>query len=133
MTADEIRATCASDEDFAWWLKEIALQLALLNEKAERIDALLEVAQARPCPKCCGGRIKMGEEEGENRVCDLCGGEGHLRGFEENALAELNAKAERIATALEAGRTCPDCQGCGRLVGEPEWHDCERCQGRGTL
>ena len=35
MTAKEIRATCANDDDWTSWLKEIALQLALLNERVE--------------------------------------------------------------------------------------------------
>ena len=81
------------------------------EEGAFGTETTLRIPRLEGCPKCSGSGSANGSPPA---VCSACGGRGQVRftqGF------------------FTVARTCPQCQGEGRVIGDP----CPECRGEGRV
>jgi molecular chaperone DnaJ len=81
------------------------------EEAAFGTETTLRIPRLESCPQCSGSGSANGAPPA---VCSACGGRGQVRftqGF------------------FTVARTCPQCQGEGRVIGDP----CKECRGEGRV
>lgn len=85
------------------------------NEAAFGTEKVVDITRPAICDKCQGQGAAPGTEP---ITCSTCGGSGVVRTSQRTILGNISQT-----------RTCPQCQGRGKIVTEP----CKKCRGEGRV